>query len=409
MNYTTPRNDDTSLLNAILPEKHAPQSGWTATSRSNTQHLHQLKLMWNGRTKTDLEATYREAQELERLAMIGDAEKKFREALDGFEYLLSATHNDTTAVAYRLASFYAQNDRMKDADAVLDWSTEKHAERFGKGGSKVVEHILRIVEMFHSWNREDDAKALLSRIVDVLGEDDEDADNEAAHPCSSNSNTVSAMSDTSSTRTNPRQPWTSGDTTGALDCGAQPVVINLQISIAEGYMKTNNKEAESFLLRLMEKCEAHPEDLSVQILRCKSALLALYHEDDQNKFHTVLDHSKVLFWRFLNSDSAQQKTQSLLCAGAEIAKWHVKAGQYETADDMFIKIGEEAEETFDVCKGKIISLFQSIGLFYQNEKRWDLAEPWFEQALSACYRNLVDESPATKRLEAALENRRYGM
>jgi tetratricopeptide (TPR) repeat protein len=407
MKYTTPRNDDTSPLNIVLPEMPAPQSGWTAASRSNTQHLHQLKLKWNGRTKTDLEAIFQEAQELERLAMIGDAEKKFREALDGFEYLLSATHEDTSAVAYRLASFYAQNDRMNDADSVLDWVTEKHAERFGKGGSKTVEHILHIVEMFRNWNRNDDA--LLSRIIDVLGEEGEDTDNEATHPPSSNSNSASALPDMSSARTNPRQRRTSGDTTGALDCAVQPVVIDLQLGIAAGYIKTNDKEAEPFLLRLIEKCEAHPEDFSMQILRCKSALLALYHEDDRNKFNTALDQSKLSFWRFLNSNSEQGKTRSLLGAGAEIAKWHVKAGQYETADDMFIQIGSEAEKTFDADRGKIISLFQSIGFFYQNKGRWDLAEPWFEQALAACYRNFADGSVVTKRLEAALENQRYDL
>ena len=365
--------------------------------------------MWNGRTKTDLEATFQEAQELERLAMIGDAEKKFREALDGFEYLLSATHEDTVAVAYRLASIYAQNDRMKDTDSVLDWVTEKHEERFGTGGSKTVEHILHSVEMFRNWNRNDDAKALFSRIIEVLGEEGEGTDNEATHPPSSNSNSAAAMPDMSSARTNPRQRRTSGDKTGALDCGAQPVVIDLQLRIAAGYIKTNDKEAELFLLRLIEKCEAHPEDLSMQILRCKSALLALYYEDDRNKFNTALDQSKLSFWRFLNLDSEQRKTRSLLDAGAEIAKWHVKAGQYETADDMFIQIGSEAEKTFDADGGKIISLFQSIGFFYQNEERWDLAGPWFEQALAACYRNFADGSVVTKRLEAALENQRYDM
>jgi tetratricopeptide (TPR) repeat protein len=361
--------------------------------------------MWNGRTKTDLDAVYKEAQELERLEMIGDAEQKFREALDGFEKLLSATHEDTIAVAYRLASFYAQNDRMKDADAVLDWMTETHAKCFGKRGLQTMQHILHIVELFCNWNRNEDAKAFLSRIIDVVEEEDGDTENDLRSLL--NSGSASAMLDMSRIEVIPGQPQNSRDPALTINRDSEPVAIDLQLGVAAGYVKTNDKAAEPFLLRLIEQCEKHPKDLAVQTLRCRNALLELYHKNNREKMNEALDQSKQTFWRVMNS--AQEKTQPLFDAGEETAKWHVKAGQYDTADEIFVQIQSDAVETFGEDNGKIISLFRSIGLCYQKEGRWEDAEPWFEQALVACYRTLEEDSNITKRLEAALENQHYDM
>ncbi|KAF4625886.1 hypothetical protein G7Y89_g12275 [Cudoniella acicularis] len=209
--YTTPHNDATSPLYIVSPKVSAQQPRWTPAPTSHTQHPHHLNLLWNGHSKTDFDAVYHEAQELERLARIEDAENKFREALTGFENLFSATHEDTIAVAYRLASFYAQNDRMKDADAVLDWMTEKHIERFGDRCLETIEHLLHVVEMFRNWSRNEDAKAFLSRMLDVLKEAPKHTQDEATRIRSSNSFTTSDRFDGGQTRTIPHQPQSSSD------------------------------------------------------------------------------------------------------------------------------------------------------------------------------------------------------
>jgi len=370
---------------------------------SNTQRPHQLKLMWNGHTKSDFEAIYQEAQDLERLGKIEDAEIKFREALTGFEKLLSATHDGTTVVAYRLASFYAQTNRMKDADTVLDWITEKHIERFGNTAQETIEHHLRVVDMFCNWSRNKDAEAFLCRIIDVL---QIDIRGEKVTLLRSSSSDSAFDNNEDQTRINLHQRQSPSAPMPTSD-SSEPVVIDHQLRLATGYIKTNDKAAKTLLLSLIEKCEKHPERLASQILQCRSALLGLYHTDDREKMNETLDQSKEAFWKLF--DSEQEKTQSLFDAGKEIAKWHVKAGKYSMADDMFIQIQSDAVEAFSADERKLMLLFQSIGLFYQSEGRWDDAEPWFEQALVACYRAYEKESIYAKRLEAALENHHYEM
>jgi tetratricopeptide (TPR) repeat protein len=400
MRYTTPRDDVTSPLYVASSEVSAQQPRWTPAPSSNAQRPHQLKLIWNGFTRADFEAMFQEAQQLERLARIEDAEVKFREALSGFENLLSATHKVTTAVAYRLASFYAQNDRMKDADAVLDWVTGNHIERFGNRAVETVEHLLYVVEIFSNWSRNEDAMAFLSRIMDVLVEEVKNTQDKAKPVRNTNSGNVDR------TRPMPHQPRSSDDPMRTID-GSEPVTIDLQLGVATGYINANHKAAEPLLLRLIEQCENHPKDLAVQILRCRSTLLRLYYNEDRDKMNEALDQSRKAFWEVLNSK--QEKTQSLSEAAAEVAKWYVKAGRYQTADDMFIQIQSDAVDTFGADNRRTISLFRSIGFFYQNEGRWDDAQPWFEQALVACYKAEGKESICVKRLEAALEKQHYDM
>jgi hypothetical protein len=53
-----------------------------------------------------------------------EAEYRFRNALSGFRHLLSLTHEYTVKTAYQLAAFYANHNRMSDADEVLKWVSE---------------------------------------------------------------------------------------------------------------------------------------------------------------------------------------------------------------------------------------------------------------------------------------------
>jgi len=76
------------------------------------RHNDNLYLVWNGHTKADFEAMHKQAHELDRSGKVEDAEAKFREALEGFEHVLSPTHDETNTVAYHLAEFLANQARM---------------------------------------------------------------------------------------------------------------------------------------------------------------------------------------------------------------------------------------------------------------------------------------------------------
>ena len=122
--YSTPYNVALSPQVAASPSlgvgHPTPRRQPTPWTPAPTPRLQLAQVIWDGHTMTDLEKMIKEADDLAHLGGTDDAEKKFRDALAGPKALLSPTHERTNALAYRLAEFYAQNERMNDADIVLN-------------------------------------------------------------------------------------------------------------------------------------------------------------------------------------------------------------------------------------------------------------------------------------------------
>ena len=108
--------------------------GESETDDDDSTELLPLALSWKGKTRTTLMATFEAALSYQRSGEDAFAEKMFMDVLEGYENLLSPTHEDTNKVAYALANFYAECDRMADADKVLENVSRKHIVRYGIEG-----------------------------------------------------------------------------------------------------------------------------------------------------------------------------------------------------------------------------------------------------------------------------------
>lgn len=362
-----------------------------------------LRLTWNGRTRADIEAMSREAHQLERLGHLEEAEEKFREVLAGFETLLSPTHEATSTAAYQLATFYAQHDRMNEADLVLDRMGEKFTERWGLKHKETLMHFLRVVELFNCWSRADDAVTLLYRVLDVYEKHYSGNSTATTGP-----NALSARDSQHQAR---RLRIAGGQSQVEYAFGAfaqtyDPALLQYQLGLADAHVKAKDEAAEPLLLRIIEQCEAYPEKLAQEILRARYALVDLYQqlENDQQK-GVALARAQNAFWSIVNSTT--EKTKSVLEISTDIAKLHVQTGHYEAAEDICQRIGSEAERTFGTDDEVTIGILIRMGKIYQDGNRWSNARPWFERALAASMTANGLESKMTQDLEAALENKHY--
>ena len=102
-----------------------------------------------------------------------------------------------------------------------------------------------------------------------------------------------------------------------------------------------------------------------------------------------------------------EKTEGLAKACTEVGKLYLQEQGDETAEDIFQSIAAEAEDAFRTDRSPTIAIFLHIGEIYQNENSWSKAEPWFERALAASMAANGSDSPLTKALDAALEDRHY--
>jgi hypothetical protein len=113
------------------------------------------------------------------------------------------------------------------------------------------------------------------------------------------------------------------------------------------------------------------------------------------------------FWRIIRLD--ENKTKDILEACVTFIQRFVKAGRHQDADDMFIQIESDAQETFGSDDLQTIRLLDRIGIFYQNEGMCEDAAPHFEQALAARLSRFGACHESVERLELALENQHYEM
>ncbi|KAI9851900.1 MAG: hypothetical protein M1824_002450 [Vezdaea acicularis] len=376
---------------------------WTPAPSSGKSQLHFLQSNWNGHTLAEIEAIKREAHRLDCERDDENAEKRYREALAGFENLLSPTHENTNAVAYQLSIFYAEHDRMDDADLVLNWMGEKHVERWGLDHQKTMTHFLRVAELFNSWSRNDEAIAFLYRVLDAWDK----------HI------SVSTSDNTTLNRKPPQvaQPQVASpqitvrqseprDMTRAFTETDNPTRVDYQLGLAKAHITTKDKTTEPLLLRLIEQCKKYPGKLNSQILQARCELVNLYQQlEDDEKVANALEQARKDLEMIL--ESTVKKTEPLLEACVKIVKLHVKNDYCQAAENMFQRIGGEAEDTLGTDHEATIRILIRIGKFYQGENMWTNAQPWFERALAASMTANGLEDAMTKRLEAALENQHY--
>ncbi|OCL02006.1 hypothetical protein AOQ84DRAFT_274378, partial [Glonium stellatum] len=394
--YRTPQNVPTSPYSTCLSkEGSSPTQKWTPIPRASKSELCFLQLTWNGHSLPDIEVIKRDARRLDYEGDVENAEKRYREALAGLENLLSPTHADTNALAYQLAAFYTGNDRMDDADKVLNWMSEKHMERWGMAHENTMRHSLRVAELLNEWNRTDDATSFLYRVFDAWDKGDYD------DPDPSRVN----VSRQEPSRAATERPETV-DPTGAFTETDDPARVDYQLGLAEAQAIRNDESAEPLLIRLAEQCEKYPQKLSEQILQARNALVKLFkRRGDEEGVKIALRKARDA----LNSvlASASMKTERLLKVGIRVAALHVERAGSNIAEDMFQLLGDKAEEWFGTDHESTIRLLIHIGKIYQEEDMWSNAEPWFERALSASMTANGVESTMTQRLERALESQRY--
>jgi len=269
---------------------------------------------------------------------------------------------------------------------------------------KTTAHLLHVSDMYHSWSRSEDAISLLSRAMARCEkslkstlESDNGEDSDA-------STVVEPTRNASSRNLRPRRSSTIIEPDD--DNPDDPQYVEYQLGLAIAQVKAHDETANLLLQNLIDKCEEHPKELVVQILDVRATLVEHYQRlGESEKTEKALQEAASSFWKVLKLDF--KKTPSILEAAGRLAELHVKAGHLDTGEKMFLKVESEAVESFGEDDDSTIDVLTAIGVFYQEQERWDDAEPRFEQALSASMTAYGLESEVTVRLETALEKKSY--
>jgi tetratricopeptide (TPR) repeat protein len=368
------------------------RSVWTPPSRPIRQSQH-FRLTWNGLTYRDYDNQYINGCEDARSGRALEAETKLRAALDGFHNLLSTTDQKCVEVARKLAIFYAEHERIREAELIFDWLTEAHVQEFGRADRKTYDYLLSVVRFYQDQHRPREAAALLDRII-LTCEENKD---QAARPKHPEVNIAAQTSQSGYEHQVSHLPENASGTAWLYEGldeieSAQP----------------GDESVDEVWNDLLKRCEDLPEQLTSHSLLVHTALVKHQAQSGHTrKLNEAIEQADRVINRLLHSN--QLKTDDLYDSCVRLAKEFAKAGRYSSANKAFSRIESDAQDSSSFDPARRIELLKSIGIFYQNEGRWEDAAPRFEQALAASLSLYCTGNHEVRRLETALENRHYSV
>ena len=392
--YTTPDLPSPCSVNSCLSIRSQAMR-WTPTPVVEALDKQPQRVAWSGLTSADIETIHMEGHSFEDAEDWDKAEVKFRDALAGCQFLLSPTHEYTKLLTYHLAQFYANSNRMKDADTLLDWMSDSIVSQVSMRDENFTRHLSKIAELLRKWSRIEEAKAFGLAVVDLIYASQHEIEGLAA----ATSTRIPHINYTklSASKTQPaRAPQ---EFFLALD---NPMLIDSQLSLAMTYVEAKDAGIEKRLLVLIRKCEAEPQRLATQLLEATSALVELYERlGDSKNLDEALRRSRDCLWKFSVQD--YQNVIHLPRVAIEAAKVHAKYGRHDSAAAMFTKIESDAARAFGEDDDRLISLLIGNGIWFHDQNRWSDSRPRFEQALSAALGRHMKGCGLVERLERTLE------
>lgn len=366
----------------------------------NSPQLHHIRLNWRGHSMLEFEAMGREAEQAQRVGDMELAEKKYKDALDGLQNLLSPTHEKTLAIAYQLAELYAQSDRMPLADQVFESISENLTQRWGLTHEKTLAHTLRVVELFSGWSRTADSMTLLHQFLDRWHLIDSKCSKTIDGPPAITEQPASSHWQTD------YQLLSIGNGNQSFQTTDDPTDFDNHLRIANALATNKDDEAESQLLRLIKKCEDFPQPLARQILQTRCVLINFYHQlPNLEKVDIALREAMKSTSSLI--DLEQAKPELFLEACINVAGLQLDHGRFKNAEVICQKVDCKSESIFGPDAPRTIHFLIRIGKMYQAKKNWAAAEPWFEHALAASMTRNGLKCKITSNLEDALENKNY--
>jgi len=394
-----------SSRNAIDEETESSEDGddIDREGEENTVEMNPLSLSWNGHTRSDLIALFEAAQSVQRQGDHDTAEQMFTTTLKGYEHILSPTHEDTNKVAYALASFYTENGRTSDADKVLEAVSRKHVDRYGAADKRTQQHVLHIVELLHAWNRPRDALAFLVTARNLL----ETSFNRTGEGRRKKQRIAGRSRSSQRTiRKKLRKPPIRDMQAIAFDINkdGDPATIKYGLGIARAHVQARDEAVEVLLQAIIRHGEA--EGLALESLEARSELLRLYQRlgkvnDNISAFSlawAAVDNS----WSEYKWDKESIKSLEMMEICMKLACAFLKGNFEHESKTLFRRVEEKATNLYTDTDDRTIWILISIGLVYQNNRGWDTAKPWFEQALAFSYNAYDSKDGIVVSLEAAL-------
>jgi hypothetical protein len=360
-----------------------------------------LPLSWKGETLLELTTKFDAARSQRLAGADAQVEDLYVEVLEGYTHILGATHKDTIHVALTLATFYAEEDQMQEANGIIQETLRDHLERWGIKHKQTQQHLLDVVGILNGWNRPNEAFALLSRAKELVDIAERRTTNSDARPRSKKTATSSKAAETDRLL----------DIAHTIRVVGGPENVAYGVNMARNHASANAEGVEALLLSILDHCEKHPMGLEIQHLKARAELLRWYKKND-----TVLGHissfvrAKEVFgilWSSFQWDYERSDSLDMMEASLELSSAMLHANFDNLAEDIFGIVSDQARTLFARDMERAIWVDITIGLVYQKYRSWAVSSRWFQQALASAIFKYDDDDGIVKALHNAMRRHHF--
>lgn len=325
------------------------------------------------------------------------------QVIQGYRQILGPTHEVTVKAAYALANLYAENDRMTDADKVIEDVSRELIAKLGHRHTQTVQHVVHAVELLNCWNRPADALGLLSHSKEML----------------QTTRSQSRLSIGRRLNNKGKEPELPGgtsqmtllDVTELMAEDASSENLSFGLGVSRSHVAAKDEAVEGLILQIIHQCQLNPVGLEIQHLKAQSELLCLYE-----KLNSIDNHpdafidSEILFlkvWNTYSWDGDTFRSFEVLEAGLQLAATMFKCGYKAEARVMFNSAEAKSTQQFGNDDERTIWILISTGLVYQRYASWEVAGPWFESALARALSGSDREDGIVRSLQRGLDAKHF--
>ncbi|KAF4448332.1 rhomboid family protein [Fusarium austroafricanum] len=329
---------------------------------------------------------------------VNEANADFRDAVSGFRFKLSPTHDETLKAAYLYACFYAKSGLMDKANAVLNWMSEHHVSKWGPRHDNVYLHYARMVELFRCWGRQEDAEVLVYKLLD--DETDEDV------------NILTAASESQQ-----RQPIMDTDLHRAFPETDDPDSISQQLNRIDIAIMSNIKGLNDVLEVMIRHCEAKPDDLAMALQACRAkCALAKWHSNTGHteQIHHHLKSARTSIAPFL-SIQEEPISRATLKAVTSLAYQFFDETDSSSCDDLLEEVITSLEARCQIFKDEandkvfLLDFVQNIAFHFHEVSSWETCRYWVERGMGLAIRMHGTRSLQARRFQKILDKENFDM
>ncbi|OTA92417.1 hypothetical protein M434DRAFT_12348 [Hypoxylon sp. CO27-5] len=369
------------------------RSDFTGSWQGGSHPLYSFRV--DGKSFADLQQKRSYAKDLASQGQLKKAADDLKEVLLGFRHLFTPTHKHTTETAYELADILRQDDRMAEADSILNWIGENCIRKFGLCHKNTLKHFMRAIILLKSWSRHQDANLLIHKIIDLIevgGAKSAPLLPDADSGIDSMKNIEDIEIDT-----------IFGDLQNNEQVDAQLRLVEL---LLESCPETT-KKLEETLQNIISFCNEKPIEDAIRLTRARYWLTKLYLGTNQkHEADLTFDSAVELLKKHIYNAKESMMPITLVGEARKLAFLHPNPRVCDEVLEMLADHLEDRIRSRDQSGVCVVDFLTQVGITWQK-KSWNLAAPWFQRALGLSLTTFGKKNPQTVELEEALEEQRY--